>query len=114
MKIKLTYDAVLGHALADGLIDEFVSLLAKGGGEFIFSNSLFLDVFRLYVKRGKIKPEDVEVLYFDRVNKQSYSISINKNGRCSCWPTGFCSKLDETLGELVDWHLTKPDKTALI
>ena len=103
MKLKLIYDAVNGHPIADGKMDEVVTQLIKSGGEFVFSNSLFFDVFRLHLKQGEISPENVEVLYFNKNSNQWYSIIIHKDGRCDNWPQGFCDKGDDTLSALLDW-----------
>jgi len=101
-KITLIYDPVNGVALRDGELDLVASKLVETGGEFIFANEVFLDSIRVLVKRGIIKPKNIEVRW---TNPKGVLIGFNFNkfGILDYWPKGFCDKRDGYLNELINW-----------
>ena len=103
MKVKLIYDANGGTSIPDGKCETVALDLINRGGELVFSNELFFTVFRLQVKKGKISPDDVTVLFFPPTHPNGIGISLNRNGDCDSWPKGFCDNLDKYVMELIDW-----------
>ncbi len=104
-KVKLIYDPFNGTPVSDGKCERTAMSAIHVGGTFVFSNALFFDAFRVQVKRGLIKPEDVEVYFKDNTKMHKDSlilISLDKNGRCSNWPQGFCDSQEKFLMELID------------
>jgi hypothetical protein len=99
-KIKLIYDPVNGIAFKDGECMKAAESQIAVGGTLTFSTELFFLAFRVCVKKGLIKPENVDIRFHD--GRQEYKISINKDGRCPYWPQGFCNHFDIFLSKILD------------
>jgi predicted ATPase len=67
-----------------------------------------LNGIRLAVHGGKIKPEDVQLHYFQRQEKQGQGFTevvsprINRSGRIDKWPDGFFDEWDKSLEVLLE------------
>lgn len=67
-----------------------------------------LNGIRLAVHGGKTNPDDVQLYYFQRVNKLGESIinpislKMSRRGRIDKWPDGFFDQWDKSLETLLD------------
>ena len=96
-KLTLIYDPENGDCVPDGKVISKAEELINSGGTYTFGNDMFFTAFRTLVKRGKIQPKDVEILF------KHYGITLNSKGTCDFWPEGFCDYGDEMLAQLIDW-----------
>ncbi|MEB3359486.1 MAG: DUF3696 domain-containing protein [Synechococcales bacterium] len=67
-----------------------------------------LNGIRLAVHGGKIKPEDVCLHFFERINQNNQVITkvvspkVDRNGRINHWPDGFFDEWDKSLDALLE------------
>ncbi len=85
------------HPKGQAKIGELLALAASCGVQIIVEthSDHVLNGIRLAVHDGKIEPEDVQLHYFKRQEKERIMVSevispnINRNGRIDQWPDGF-------------------------
>jgi hypothetical protein len=106
MNLKLTYDPQNGVVVPDGQCEQKAKeIIERRDAWWIGSETLFSWI-RLWVKRGLISPDEVEIYFNREVDgvKQSVRILIDKNGRLDNWPKGFFDIHDIVLNELIGWN----------
>ena len=97
------------HPKGQAKIGELLALAASCGVQIIVEthSDHVLNGIRLAVHSGKIKPEDVQLHYFDRdeENGQAFtkviSPKIDRNGRIDRWPDGFFDEWRKSLAALI-------------
>ena len=98
------------HPKGQAKIGELLALAASCGVQIIVEthSDHILNGIRLAVHDRKIKPEDVQLHYFERVEKDGIAVSqvtspnIDKNGRIDRWPDGFFDEWDKSLEALLE------------
>lgn len=106
MKITLRYDPINGEAFPDGVCDEQVNswieqFLSENTEDYTcsFSTENILFPIRIAVKNGRIKSEQVIVIF----KETNEIIEWSGNGRLKTWPIGFCDHYENWLNALLDW-----------
>lgn len=67
----------------------------------ITSNSMVLHTaFRVAIKEGRLKPEDFETTYVHE-DGRVWTIAVDKDGDCSCYPEGFFDTFENLLTRLL-------------
>lgn len=98
------------HPKGQSKIGELLALAASCGVQIIIEthSDHVLNGIRLAVHDGKIDPEDVQLHYFQRQEKEGMMVSevispkINRNGRIERWPDGFFDEWDKNLEALLE------------
>ena len=98
------------HPKGQAKIGELLALAASCGVQIIVEthSDHILNGIRLAVHDRKIKSEDVQLHYFERVEKDGIAVSqvtspnIDKNGRIDRWPDGFFDEWDKSLEALLE------------
>ena len=98
------------HPKGQAKIGELLALAASCGVQIIVEthSDHVLNGIRLAVHDGKINPEDVQLHYFERIEKNGIAVSkvtspnINRNGRIDRWPDGFFDEWDKSLEALLE------------
>ena len=98
------------HPQGQAKIGELLALAASCGVQIIVEthSDHVLNGIRLAVHDGKIEPEDVQLHYFKRQEKERTMVSevispnINRNGRIDQWPDGFFDEWDKSLEALLE------------
>ena len=98
------------HPQGQAKIGEILALAASCGVQIIVEthSDHVLNGIRLAVHDGKIEPEDVQLHYFKRQEKERIMVSevispkIDKNGRIDQWPDGFFDEWDKSLDALLE------------
>jgi predicted ATPase len=97
------------HPKGQSKMGELLALAASCGVQIIVEthSDHVLNGIRLAVHDGKIKPEDVQLHYFERPEKEGMMVSkvtspnIDKNGRIDQWPDGFFDEWRNILAKLI-------------
>ncbi|MBW4622263.1 MAG: DUF3696 domain-containing protein [Cyanosarcina radialis HA8281-LM2] len=98
------------HPKGQSKIGELLALAASCGVQIVVEthSDHVLNGIRLAVHDGKIKPEDVGLYYFQRVEKEEQLVTevisphINRHGRIDRWPDGFFDEWDKNLEALLE------------
>jgi predicted ATPase len=96
------------HPKGQAKIGELLALAASCGIQILLEthSDHVLNGIRLAVHAGKLYPNDVQLHYFQRQDKQGeirtevVSPSIDRNGRIDRWPDGFFDEWDKSLEAL--------------
>ncbi len=98
------------HPKGQVKMGELLALAASCGVQVVIEthSDHVLNGIRLAVHGGKIKPDDVQLHYFQRQGKQGQAITkvisphIDRNGRIDKWPDGFFDEWDKSLETLLE------------
>lgn len=98
------------HPKGQVKIGELLALAASNGIQVIIEthSDHVLNGIRLAVHGGKIKPDEVQLHYFHRTQKQDrvatevVSPKIDRNGRINRWPDGFFDEWEKSLDVLLE------------
>jgi predicted ATPase len=98
------------HPQGQAKMGELLALAASCGIQVIVEthSDHVLNGIRLAVHGGRTNPDDVQLYYFQRVNKLGESIinpislKMNRRGRIDRWPDGFFDEWDKSLETLLD------------
>ena len=98
------------HPRGQAKMGELLALAASCGIQVVIEthSDHVLNGIRLAVHGGKIKPEDVQLHYFQRQEKQGQAFievvspHINRSGRIDKWPDGFFDEWDKSLEVLLE------------
>jgi len=98
------------HPQGQAMMGNLLALAANCGVQIILEthSDHVLNGIRLAVHGGKIKPEDVCIHFFQRIEKndqastQVSSPRIDRNGRIDQWPDGFFDEWDKSLDALLE------------
>ncbi|BAZ47563.1 hypothetical protein NIES4103_01640 [Nostoc sp. NIES-4103] len=97
------------HPKGQSKIGEFLALAASCGVQVVIEthSDHILNGIRLAVHGGKLKPEDVQLHYFQRKEQQGQAFTevvsphIDADGRIDEWPDGFFDQAEKDLFELL-------------
>jgi predicted ATPase len=97
------------HPKGQSKMGELLALAASCGVQIVVEthSDHLLNGIRLAVHDGKIEPEDVQLHYFQRQEKEGMMVSevispkIDKNGRIDQWPDGFFDEWRNILSKLI-------------
>jgi predicted ATPase len=97
------------HPKGQAKMGELLALAASCGIQIIIEthSDHVLNGIRLAVHNGKLNPNDVQLHYFQRVEKDRIAMSevvspsIDRNGRIDQWPDGFFDEWDNILYKLL-------------
>jgi predicted ATPase len=98
------------HPKGQVKIGQLLALAASGGVQVVIEthSDHVLNGIRLAVHGGKINPNDVQLHYFQRQNKEGQAVTdvvspkIDRNGRIDRWPDGFFDEWDNSLEILLE------------
>jgi predicted ATPase len=98
------------HPKGQVKMGELLSLAASCGIQIVIEthSDHVLNGIRLAVHGGKLKPEDVQLHYFQRQEKQGQAVTevisprIDRNGRIDKWPDGFFDEWEKSLDVLLE------------
>ncbi|AKG21400.1 AAA family ATPase [Calothrix sp. 336/3] len=98
------------HPKGQVKMGELLALAASCGVQIIIEthSDHVLNGIRLAVHGGKIKPDDVQLHYFQRHEQQGETITevvsprIDRNGRIDKWPDGFFDEWEKSLDVLLE------------
>ena len=98
------------HPRGQAKIGELLALAASCGVQIIVEthSDHVLNGIRLAVHKKQIKPESVQLHYFQKKEQDGIAVSeviplnIDKNGRIDKWPPGFFDEWDESLEALLE------------
>jgi predicted ATPase len=98
------------HPRGQAKMGELLALAASCGVQVVIEthSDHILNGIRLAVHGGKIKPEDVQLHYFQRQEKQGQPLTkvvsprIDRNGRIDRWPDGFFDEWEKSLDILLE------------
>lgn len=97
------------HPKGQAKMGELLALAASCGIQIIIEthSDHVLNGIRLAVHDGKLSPDDVQLHYFQRIEKEGIAMSkvvspsIDRNGRIDQWPDGFFDEWDNILYKLL-------------
>ncbi|MGB3402079.1 MAG: DUF3696 domain-containing protein [Microcoleaceae cyanobacterium] len=97
------------HPKGQAKMGELLALAASCGIQIIIEthSDHVLNGIRLAVHDGKLSPNDVQLHYFQRIEKDGIAMSevvspsIDRNGRIDQWPDGFFDEWDNILYKLL-------------
>ncbi len=98
------------HPKGQSKMGELLALAASCGVQVVIEthSDHVLNGIRLAVHDGKLNPEDVQLHYFQRQEKDGQAVTevvsprINRNGRIDQWPDGFFDEWDKSLEALLE------------
>lgn len=98
------------HPKGQSKMGELLALAANCGVQVIIEthSDHVLNGIRLAVHSGKIDPQDVQLHYFQRQEKEGETVTevvspqIDRNGRIDQWPDGFFDEWDKSLETLLE------------
>ncbi|MBL1175073.1 AAA family ATPase [Pantanalinema sp. GBBB05] len=98
------------HPKGQAMIGHLLALVASCGVQVIVEthSDHVLNGIRLAVHSGKIKPEDVRLHFFQRIEQNDQALTqvvspqIDRNGRIDHWPDGFFDEWDKSLDALLE------------
>ncbi len=98
------------HPKGQVKMGELLALAASCGVQIIIEthSDHVLNGIRLAVHGGKIKPDDVQLHYFQRQEKEGETVTevvsprIDRNGRIDKWPDGFFDEWEKSLDVLLE------------
>ena len=97
------------HPKGQAKMGELLALAASGGVQVVIEthSDHILNGIRVAVHEGKVKPDDVQLHYFQRQVRDRQAVSevisprIDRNGRIDQWPDGFFDEWDKSLEALL-------------
>lgn len=92
------------HPSAQSMITKFLCLVANCGVQvFVETHSEhILNALRVMVVQKNVKPQDINVMYFDRgLDNYFESITIEENGKLDHWPVNFFDQAEKDLNVLL-------------
>ncbi len=97
------------HPKGQSQIGQLLALAASCGVQIVVEthSDHVLNGIRLAINNAKIKPEDVQLHYFQRIDEDGQLITevlspkIDKNGRINQWPAGFFDQTQKDLIQLM-------------
>jgi predicted ATPase len=98
------------HPSGQTKIGKLIALAASIGIQVVIEthSDHILNAIRLSVHGGFIKPDDVQLNYFQRREKQKQVVTevisprIDRNGRIDRWPDGFFDEIENSLTILLE------------
>ncbi|OKH54033.1 ABC transporter permease [Calothrix sp. HK-06] len=98
------------HPRGQKKMGELIALAASSGIQVVVEthSDHVLNGIRLAVHGGKLKPNDVQLHYFQRQEKKGQTFTnvvsphIDRNGRIDRWPDGFFDEWDKSLETLLE------------
>jgi len=103
--LKVKYCEDNAYCVPDKKVDKFVKDIIDRYNTFdcdfiAVSSELIISRFRLAIKEGDIKSDDIVFI-------TEYDIEIipNSNGSLPVWPAGFCDTNDNLLDKLIDFQI---------
>ncbi len=98
------------HPRGQAKMGELLALAASCGVQVVIEthSDHVLNGIRLAVHGGKLNPEDVQLHYFQRHQKQGQALTkvvsprIDRNGRIDRWPDGFFDEWEKSLDVLLE------------
>jgi len=98
------------HPKGQSMMGQLLALAASCGVQVIVEthSDHVLNGIRLAVHGGKIKPEDVCLHFFQRIEQNDQALTqvvspkIDRNGRIDRWPDGFFDEWDKSLDALLE------------
>jgi predicted ATPase len=98
------------HPKGQSKIGELLALAASCGVQVVIEthSDHVLNGIRLAVHGGKLDPQDVQLHYFQRIEKDGQAVTevvsprIDRNGRIDQWPDGFFDEWDKSLEALLE------------
>lgn len=98
------------HPRGQAKMGELLAIAASCGVQVVIEthSDHVLNGIRLAVHGGKLKPDDVQLHYFQRQEKQGQAYTkvisprINRSGRIDKWPDGFFDEWDKSLEVLLE------------
>jgi predicted ATPase len=98
------------HPRGQAKMGELLALAASCGVQVVIEthSDHVLNGIRLAVHGGKLKPDDVQLHYFQRVQKKGQAFTevisphIDRNGRIDKWPDGFFDEWEKSLDILLE------------
>jgi predicted ATPase len=95
------------HPSAQAEIGSFLANVAMGGAQVLIEthSDHVLNGIRLAIKKGKLKPDDARVHYFNPRDSAPQVVSpiIREDGSLDQWPTGFFDQIEKDLDQLTEW-----------
>ena len=92
------------HPYAQSALAKFLSLVSQNGVQILIESHSehILNGLRISVKDALIAPEQLNVLYFDKVNDKLFDkIDVDIDGGISNWPTKFFDQASNDLNHLL-------------
>lgn len=96
------------HPAGQSKIAELCAVASANGVQIIVEthSDHFLNGVRVAIKKGKLKPKDSRVYFFEKEDKtmstKVHKLEIDKDGRINTdWPKGFFDEWDNKLNELI-------------
>ena len=98
------------HPKGQSQMGQLLALAASCGVQVVIEthSDHVLNGIRLAVHGGKLDPKDVQLHFFQRLEKQGQAVSevvsprIDRNGRIDKWPDGFFDEWDKNLEALLE------------
>lgn len=98
------------HPRGQAKMGELLALAASCGVQVVIEthSDHVLNGIRLAVHGGKLKPDDVQLHYFQRQEKQGQAVTkvisprIDRDGRIDRWPDGFFDEWEKSLDALLE------------
>lgn len=98
------------HSRGQTKMGELIALAASSGIQVVVEthSDHLLNGIRLAVHGGKLKPNDVQLHYFQRQEKKGQTFTnvvsprIDRNGRIDKWPDGFFDEWENSLDALLE------------
>lgn len=98
------------HPKGQSKMGELLALAASCGVQVVIEthSDHVLNGIRLAVHGGKLDPQDVQLHYFQRIEKDGQAVTevvsprIDRNGRIDQWPDGFFDEWDKSLEALLE------------
>lgn len=98
--LTIKYDPTSGKVISDGLIKDWADKVVEDYKEAINMNitvgsGVMVDAIRVLIMKGKLNYKEIVFRF------RGLDLGVDKNGRLSIWPKGFCDVYDNILEELV-------------
>lgn len=98
------------HPKGQSRMGELLALAANCGVQVVIEthSDHVLNGIRIAVHGGKLDPQDVQMHYFERKEKEGQAVTevvsphIDRNGRIDQWPDGFFDEWDKSLEALLE------------
>lgn len=108
-KLTVRYDAIQGHAVADGLAESYVNSIIEGlryeAVSVTVGSELIVSHIRLAIGEGRLDAENVFFLFEDYVIKFGPLGSIVHP---KTWPDGFCDYFVKVVANICKIKRAKP------
>lgn len=108
-KLTVRYDAIEGHAVADGLAESYVDALIEGlsyeAVSVTVGSDLIVAHIRLAIGEGRLNAENVFFEFKDQVIKFG---SLGSIVYPNIWPEGFCDYSLKVIAKICKLKRAKP------